>query len=111
MIEPGPIRTSFTANALAHARRNIDIEHSVHAAYYRRRLRSMEKGGNTVGELGPEAVLKALVKACESSNPRPQYFVTMPTYGMSLLKRIAAEAPAPRVAGAGRAARPPTPRG
>ena len=49
----------------------------------------MEKGGNTVGELGPEAVLEALVKACESSNPRPQYFVTLPTYGMSLLRRIA----------------------
>ena len=52
-------------------------------------MRSMEKGGNTVGELGPEAVLKALVKACESRNPRPQYFVTAPTHGMSLLRRIA----------------------
>ena len=30
VIEPGPIRTSFTANALTHARKNIDIEHSVH---------------------------------------------------------------------------------
>ena len=89
VIEPGPIRTRFTANALTHARKNIDIEHSVHRAAYRRRIRSMEKGGNTFGELGPEAVLQALVKACESSNPRPQYFVTAPTHGMSLLKRIA----------------------
>ena len=88
-IEPGPIRTKFTANALTYARKNIDLEHSVHATAYRRRIRSMVKGGNTVGELGPEAVLAALIKACESRNPRPQYFVTTPTYWMSLLKRIA----------------------
>jgi NAD(P)-dependent dehydrogenase (short-subunit alcohol dehydrogenase family) len=88
-IEPGPIRTRFTANALLHARRNIDVENSVHAKFYRRRLASMERGGNTVGELGPEAGLKALAKACESRNPRPQYFVTLPTYGMSLLRRAA----------------------
>jgi NAD(P)-dependent dehydrogenase (short-subunit alcohol dehydrogenase family) len=89
VIEPGPIRTRFTANAITYARKNIDLQNSVHATYYRRRLRSMEKGGNTVGELGPDAVLAALIKACESRNPRPQYFVTLPTYGMSLLRRIA----------------------
>jgi NAD(P)-dependent dehydrogenase (short-subunit alcohol dehydrogenase family) len=89
VIEPGPIRTAFTRTAVTHARKNIDIENSVHAAFYRRRLRSMEKGGNTFGELGPEAVLKALAHACESPNPRPQYFVTRPTHMMSLLRRFA----------------------
>jgi NAD(P)-dependent dehydrogenase (short-subunit alcohol dehydrogenase family) len=89
VIEPGPIRTKFTATALTYARKNIDLEHSVHKVAYRRRMRSMEKGGNTFGELGPEAVLDVLIKACESQNPRPQYFVTMPTHGMSFLKRIA----------------------
>lgn len=88
-IEPGPIRTRFTATALQHARRNIDIENSVHATAYRRRLKSMERGGNTFGELGPEAVLKALVAACESPRPRPQYFVTLPTHGMGVLRRVA----------------------
>lgn len=89
-IEPGPIRTRFTQNALAKARENIDVEGSVHAAAYRRRLRSMEKdGGMTVGELGPEAVFAALVKACESPRPRAQYFVTHPTYWLSWLKRLA----------------------
>jgi len=88
-IEPGPIRTNFMKNAVAKARANIDLKNSVHAKYYGYRLRSMERGGVTYGELGPEAVLAALVKACESRNPRPQYFVTYPTYGMSLLKRLA----------------------
>ena len=89
VIEPGPIRTGFTRTALAHGRKNVDVEGSVHAAYYRRRFAAMEEGGNTVGELGPEAVLKALIRACEDRNPRPQYFVTLPTHGMSLLRRIA----------------------
>ncbi len=88
-IEPGPIRTNMTRTALAHGRKNVDIEASVHAAYYRRRFAAMRDGGNTFGELGPEAVLKALVHACEAANPRPQYFVTLPTYAMSLLRRIA----------------------
>ena len=89
VIEPGPIRTKLTATALAHGRKNVDVENSVHAAYYRRRFAAMEKGGNTFGELGPEAVLAALVRACEDRNPRPQYFVTRPTRAMSLLRRIA----------------------
>lgn len=89
VIEPGPIRTRLTENALAMARRNIDVEGSVHAAYYRRRLKAMETGGATTGELGPEAVLDALIHACESERPRPQYFVTWPTRAMSVLRRLA----------------------
>ena len=38
LIEPGPIASRFTANALAHFRANIDIEGSVHAATYRKQL-------------------------------------------------------------------------
>jgi NAD(P)-dependent dehydrogenase (short-subunit alcohol dehydrogenase family) len=93
VIEPGPIRTRFTQNALAHARKNIDVENSVHADYYRRRLHAMETGGVTTGELGPEAVLKALIHACESRNPRPQYFVTWPTHAMGALRRVAPKRP------------------
>ena len=89
VIEPGPIATDFMRNSVAHARRSIDIENSVHAEYYRRRLRSLERGGMTLGQLGPEAVLAALVKACESRRPRPQYFVTYLTHAMSLLRRVA----------------------
>jgi NAD(P)-dependent dehydrogenase (short-subunit alcohol dehydrogenase family) len=88
VIEPGPIRTRFTRTALEHARKNIDLEGSVHRDYYRRRLGQMERGGNTLGELGPEAVLNVLVHACESRNPRPQYFVTAPTKAMAVLRRV-----------------------
>jgi NAD(P)-dependent dehydrogenase (short-subunit alcohol dehydrogenase family) len=88
VIEPGPIRTSFTKTALEHARRNIDVENSVHRDYYRRRLAQMERGGVTVGELGPEAVFKALLSACEDRNPNPQYFVTAPTHALGLARRF-----------------------
>jgi len=88
VIEPGPIRTELTRNALKYARKNIDVANSVHAPYYARRFGKMETGGNTWGELGPEAVLEALVHACESTNPRPQYFVTRPTRLMGLLRRF-----------------------
>ena len=87
-IEPGPIRTRLMETAVTHVRKNIDIQNSVHAKYYGYRLRSLEKGGITVGELEPEAVLTVLVKACESPHPRPQYFVTQPTYWMSGLRRL-----------------------
>jgi NAD(P)-dependent dehydrogenase (short-subunit alcohol dehydrogenase family) len=87
VIEPGPIRTNFTRNALRHARESLDLEASVHRDYYRR-LASMEQGGNSFGELGPEAVVKALIHACEAARPRPQYFVTRPTRIMAALKRL-----------------------
>jgi NAD(P)-dependent dehydrogenase (short-subunit alcohol dehydrogenase family) len=88
VIEPGPIRTNFTRTALRYARRNLDIANSPHRPYYDRRLAQMEKGGMTVGELGPEAVVEALIHACESPSPRPQYFVTRPTHGMALARRL-----------------------
>jgi NAD(P)-dependent dehydrogenase (short-subunit alcohol dehydrogenase family) len=89
VIEPGPIRSNIGRTAALHFRRNIDMEHSVHAKYYRRRLASLERGGASFGELGPEAVLKELIHACESRNPRPQYLVTRPTRAMHLFKRLA----------------------
>jgi NAD(P)-dependent dehydrogenase (short-subunit alcohol dehydrogenase family) len=88
VIEPGPVRSNISKTAALHFRRNIAIERSIHAAYYKRRLASLERGGNSFGELGPEAVLNKLVHACESRNPRPVYFVTTPTRTMSILKRI-----------------------
>ena len=88
VIEPGPIRTNLTRTALDYARRNIDLENSVHRAFYCKRLAQMERGGITVGELGPEAVLDVLVHACEHPRPRPQYFVTRPTKVLGLARRV-----------------------
>ncbi|MBK1624542.1 SDR family NAD(P)-dependent oxidoreductase [Afifella marina] len=90
-IEPGPIESRMTENAVAAFHRNVDIDASVHAAYYRRRLASMEKGGNTFGQLGPEAVLDVLIEACEAPSPATHYPVTRQTriaaFGRRLLPR------------------------
>jgi NAD(P)-dependent dehydrogenase (short-subunit alcohol dehydrogenase family) len=87
-IAPGPIRSRMTENALAAMKRHIDIEGSVHRAYYRRRLASLEAGGNRFGQQEPEVVLKALVHACESRNPRPRYYVTRQTKAAATLRRL-----------------------
>lgn len=87
-INPGPIASRFTQNALQKLRENIDMEASPHAEAYRRRMAWFEQGGSSTSfKLGPEAVFRKLVHALESPRPRPQYFVTMPTYFMSALRR------------------------
>jgi NAD(P)-dependent dehydrogenase (short-subunit alcohol dehydrogenase family) len=88
LIEPGPIRTEFLPTALAMFRKRIDIENSAHRDNYQRRLAGMETGGKSTFKLEPEAVVKRLIHAVESARPKPRYFVTVPTYGANVLKRI-----------------------
>ncbi|MCL4150506.1 UNVERIFIED_CONTAM: hypothetical protein GTU68_054226 [Idotea baltica] len=73
LIEPGPIESRFVE-------RSIEI--------YAKRLARMKRGGASTFKLGPDAVQKRLVHALESSNPRPRYYVTTPTYVMGFLKRV-----------------------
>ena len=88
LIEPGPIRTEFLPTAIRLFRENVDITASAHAEIYRRRLQGMEAGGKATFKLEPEAVVKRLVHALESPRPKPRYFVTVPTYGANILKRL-----------------------
>ena len=88
LIEPGPIRTEFLPTALRLFRENVDISTSAHAEVYKRRLAGMEAGGKLTFKLEPEAVVKRLIHALESPRPKPRYFVTVPTYGANVLKRM-----------------------
>ena len=63
LIEPGPIDTRFLDNALAAARRHVDIDGSVHRARYEAILAAMERGGRQVFKLPPERVAAKLVHA------------------------------------------------
>ncbi len=49
LIEPGPIATRFTANALEAVRRFIDTDNSPHAEEYRRQLARLEGSGPSTG--------------------------------------------------------------
>lgn len=88
IIEPGPIRTRFVANALERLKANVDIEGSPHRDKYVARLQSMEAGGKETFKLEPAAVSKRLVHALESRRPRRRYYVTTPTYLTAIGRRI-----------------------
>lgn len=89
LIEPGPIATRFTQNALANFRATIDIEASSHRAEYEKqlaRLTGTRKPSRF--KLGPEAVTTALLHALESPRPRLRYRVTTLTKGAALMRRV-----------------------
>jgi len=89
LIEPGPIATRFTANALAKINEHIDLESSPHAVEYRRQLKRLDGSGPiNKHKLGPEAVYDVLKSALNVSNPRPHYLVTTPAKQGVLLKRL-----------------------
>lgn len=90
LIEPGPITTKIRENSIPHFEKWIDWEGSPRAEQYRRQLRKRlyEDRGPDRFELPCEAVTKKLLHALESYNPRPRYYVTVPTYLMGTLKRL-----------------------
>lgn len=89
LIEPGPIESRFTANALTHIRQAIDLEGSVHAEDYRRQLARLEGTGPVNRhKLGPEAVYDVLTHALTARRSRPHYLVTKPAKQGALLKRL-----------------------
>ena len=89
LIEPGPIESCFRANSLKYFKQNIDIESSYFKTDYLKTLARLEKKGPAAPfTLPPEAVLKKVIHALESSKPRPRYYVTFPTYLFGYLRRV-----------------------
>jgi NAD(P)-dependent dehydrogenase (short-subunit alcohol dehydrogenase family) len=88
LIEPGPIASRFTQNALAVFEATVDEASSHYAGDYARQRARLGRGGSTRFKLGPEAVLDRLVHALESPRPRIRYRITTPTIVMAALKRL-----------------------
>jgi NAD(P)-dependent dehydrogenase (short-subunit alcohol dehydrogenase family) len=89
LIEPGPIASKFTANALAKIHEHIDLEGSAHAEEYRRQLRRLDgTGGVNRHKLGPDAVYKVLRHALTAPRPKPHYLVTTPAKQGAFFKRL-----------------------
>lgn len=89
LIEPGPVESEFRKNALSALRRHVDIENTVHRDVYKKTVERLEKEGPAVPfTLPPEAVLKKVIHALESSRPKNHYFVTFPTHLFAFLKRV-----------------------
>lgn len=89
LIEPGPIESRFTANALAKIEQHIDLENSAHRDEYKRQLaRLTGQGPRNRHKLGPEAVYDVLTHALTAARPKPHYLVTTPAKQGALLKRL-----------------------
>ena len=89
LVEPGPILSRFRTNALTAMQKYIDVENSVHRERYQAVLTRLNKEGPAVPfTLPPEAVLKKVIHALESRNPKARYYVTFPTYLFGYLKRL-----------------------
>ena len=89
LIEPGPVESRFRANAYLAFQQHIEVEKSVHRERYTKMIERFETSGNVQPfTLPPEAVLKRVVHALESRQPRIRYPVTFPTYLFAWLKRL-----------------------
>ena len=87
-IRPGPIATRFVAHAIENFEANIDVEGSVHAEVYRRRLDRLRRGGASRFKLPPSAVVEKLILALDAPHPRATYAVTTPTVIMGWARRL-----------------------
>lgn len=89
LIEPGPITSKFRENATKAFHHWIDASHSAHKKQYEAMERRLNKPGPAAPfTLPPEAVLKKVIHALESSKPKVRYYVTVPTYLFGYLKRF-----------------------
>ncbi len=90
LLEPGPITSKIRENSIPHFEKWIDWKSSTRAADYERRLipRLYTSTGPDAFELPASACSKKIIRALESSNPKPRYYVTTPTYFMGLMRRI-----------------------
>ncbi|MBO0347113.1 SDR family oxidoreductase [Roseibium sp. CAU 1637] len=91
LIEPGPIDTAFTANALDNFDRWIGdegMQSSVHLSAYKKRRKRMEAGEPGPFKLPATAVVKQLLHALEAKKPKARYYVTIPTHLLGGLKRL-----------------------
>lgn len=101
LIEPGPIKSRFRANAFSLYQRNIDAEHSFHRDTYHALERRLTKVGPAAPfTLGPEAVLEKVIHALESPHPKRRYYVTKPAYFLAYCKRWLPQALLDRILGA-----------
>ena len=85
-IEPGPIRTLFVAKSMQAFTATVDVDASAFRDDYQRRLAS--PGKPSWASRPPEAVVVALIHACEARRSRPYYRITPLTKLAALAKRL-----------------------
>lgn len=89
LIEPGPIVSRIRENSMIAFEKFIDWKHSVHREQYENVLARLNTQGPVMkGTLPPEAVLRRVIHALESRNPKIRYYITIHTHVAGFLQRI-----------------------
>lgn len=88
VMNTGPIPSKIAENAIPYIEKHIDIESSVHADAYAKRLAQLKAGGTADRGDGAEPCYKALKSILASDNPHAHYLVTRQTKLAALGKRI-----------------------
>lgn len=88
-LNTGPVTSSFRVNSIPHFERWIDWENSADPESYRRELLKhlYEEGPRAPFQREPDAVVRRLIHALESPNPRPRYHITPATHLAEAMRR------------------------
>ncbi len=90
LVEPGPIVTRFSENAVSMTREDVNLDGSRFADLYQKEL-NQRAGPKTTKPfaLPPEAVARKIAHALTASRPGTRYHVTLPATLGALLSRTA----------------------
>lgn len=90
LIEPGPITTEFRRKGIQYFERYIDWKASARREEYENHLipRMYGPGSKDRFELPASAVSAKLIRALDSTDPAPRYYVTGASYIAGYLRRI-----------------------
>ena len=90
LIEPGPITSKFRTNSNTQFIQWVDWKNAARADQYQSEFipRLQDSVKVMPFELPASAVTAKLLKALNARNPKAHYYVTKPTYIMSILRRI-----------------------
>ena len=82
LVEPGPIKTSFSTNCAGQGEERLDADGSKFGAAYKQYFAKRRNGGMSEDRfrLSPEAVAEKILHALESPHPKIRYCVTLPAY-------------------------------
>ena len=93
LVEPGPITTKFSKNAVKSSEGNLPSDTSRFSELYRKELQNREnRKGSKPFSLPPEAVARKVSHALTSTRPLRRYKVTLPAHLGALLSRSAPDA-------------------
>lgn len=87
-INTGPVRSDFRKNATKMFKKNVVLEGSVFEKEYKKELLSVDKKTNDPFTKDSIVVIKNILDALESKNPKPRYYNTLATHLLGGLKRV-----------------------